>query len=377
MKTQDTILFVCDANDYHAIDWYDEVRRIASEYNVLVVTDIAVRNDERNHEHLQHKVLMLSNINWLLLKRQSQFANHWRNVVKMLSIPLQVLMLRRLSAKFDGALFHAHSMYYIVLCWLAKVKFIATPMGSDVLVRPGESRLYKWMTTRSLRAATVITVDSLRMQSTVEGLSGRSSNVVQNGIDVRAIRSLDSDKPERRYVTSIRGIDPNYQIHRLVKTRNATATAVDLTIVYPFAEAGYMREVQSILQAGDRVLGPLPRMDLYKVLVSSLLVISIPQSDSSPRSVYEAIFCGACIAATKSSWIDALPPCMRSRITIVDLSEPSWLVDAMANARRITSTPYTPSIDALVQYDQHESMKRVIRDIYRPHLQSEQSADIG
>ena len=35
--------------------------------------------------------------------------------------------------KYPNSIFHAHSMYYIFLCWAARIKAIATPMGSDVL----------------------------------------------------------------------------------------------------------------------------------------------------------------------------------------------------------------------------------------------------
>ena len=84
------------------------------------------------------------------------------------------------------------------------------------------------------------------------------------------------------------------------------------------------------MKYSDKDLGRIEKkIDLYKILNSTILAISIPESDSSPRSVYEAIFCGCAIATTYNQWIKSLPKCMKNRIIIVDLDNQDWLKVAL------------------------------------------------
>ncbi len=238
-------------------------------------------------------------------------------------------------------------------------------MGSDVLVRPDESKIYRYMTVQSLKAAQQITGDSVKMQQKIRDLSDRDSAVIQNGIDVRMIASFISDAEERKEVVSIRGFYPNYQIERLLNSRESSEKKVSITFIYPFYEAGYRDSILARFISGDRDIGRLPKEELYSLLASSLLVISIPESDSSPRSVYEAIFAGCCVAVSYSPWINSLPDCMRARLAVVDLTDPVWLEKILITAREITSVKYIPSQEALIEYDQFESMKKVCREIYK------------
>ena len=68
----------------------------------------------------------------------------------------------------------------------------------------------------------------------------------------------------------------------------------------------------------------LIKIFLYQFLSEAVAVFSIPVSDSSPRSVYEAIFCGTCVITTYKQWIELLPRCMRSRVLIVDIEKKDW-----------------------------------------------------
>lgn len=361
------IIFVCDSRDYHAMDWFHVVKEICTSkgHSVLVATDITDVGGELCLIQEDDKVIRLFDINKLLFKRQSRIADIWRNFIKIITTPFQILELRRLAKQHPSAIFHAHSMYYIFLCWLARLKYLATPMGSDVLVRPDESIIYRFMTVQSLKAAYLITGDSVKMQQKIMELSRRDSAVIQNGIDVRRITSFISHTFERKEVVSIRGFYPNYQIEHLLNSRNNSKYKVNITFIYPFYESGYRAAILEKFIEGDKDLGRLPKDELYSLLASTLLVISIPESDSSPRSVYEAIFAGCCVAVAYSPWVDSLPECMRKRIVVVNLLDELWLENVLIAAKAITAVNYVPSQAALIEYDQYESMKKVCREIYK------------
>jgi len=346
------------------MDWFHEVKNIALESEVFLATDILGDGDASDLIHRDDRLVSLFDISKFLLRRQSRIADIWRNFVKLAATPMQVIRLRKLNKKYPEAIFHAHSMYYIFLCWYSRLKFIATPMGSDVLIRPNESKLYRYMTKRSLKAAHIITVDSLKMQEKVKELCGRNSDLIQNGIDVRMIKSCIDSQTLRRGVVSIRGFYPNYQIEKLMDAREQSNSFSAITFVYPFHEEEYRKSIQSRMQKEDKDLGRLPKQELYRLLAGAMLVVSIPESDSSPRSVYESIFSGCCVAVSYSPWIDTIPACMRARIVIVNLDDKSWLDKALICAKEIIENPYLPSEEALINYDQYESMKKVCSEVY-------------
>jgi hypothetical protein len=52
---------------------------------------------------------------------------------------LQILLLKRFAKKNPNTIFYAHSMYYLVLARAAKVNYVGTPQGSDILIKPLKS----------------------------------------------------------------------------------------------------------------------------------------------------------------------------------------------------------------------------------------------
>lgn len=103
---------------------------------------------------------------------------------------------------------------------------------------------------------------------------------------------------------------------------------------------------------------------MFSLLSETLLVVSIPRSDSSPRSVYESIFAGAAVATVDAPWNRSLPDCMQARLVIVNLEDPDWFVDSLSRAQAITSQQYIPSTQALTNFSQTKSMGAAIPSLY-------------
>jgi len=353
-------MFVGNARCFHTMDWYRNAKRLYHPRPVLFATDLIDGEDYIKIATAEDDIVHLHNIDRYLPRKQSRFGNIWRNIVKTVLIPFQVSRLKRIARTSGIQLCHAHSTYYMVLCWLADLPFIGTPQGSEVLIRPQRSILYKYFSVKCLLAAQHLTVDSVNMQDAIMQLCGRRATIVQNGIDISAIMQYAGNERKRTHVVSIRGLTPLYRIDEIVRARALSRTKPRLVFTYPFWQDGYKTEVLKTFEPHDQDLGRvMPKTKLYEILSSSLLAISIPVSDSSPRSVYEAIFCGCCVAVTYSPWIDALPDCMRSRLFIVDVEDSLWLDKAIAHAESITKEPYRPSTAALNLFDQATSLKTV------------------
>ena len=364
-READKLVFLCGARDFHAMDWYRSAKEKLGDREVCVLTDLIAAEGFRKLVDDNDVVYRLIVIDCFLLRKQSHSANLWRNLIKMAVFPFQVFLIRRFAKRFPNAIYHAHAMYYLFLAFASGLPYVGTPQGSDILIKPYRSRLFRYFGIKSLKAAKAVTVDSVEMARKVFELTGRRADVIQNGIDLKAIQEALgrrlNDSLQRGGVLSIRGLTPLYRVKEILLARNSSHSSADfpLTLVYPFYDEAYVKQVGAILGPGDTNLGPVTRDCMYELLSECMLVISIPASDSSPRSVYEAIFCGSAVAITYNPYYDSLPDCMKSRITTVDLMDKDWFTKAVDEARKITKRPFVPSEEALDMFDQRRSFDKM------------------
>ena len=357
------LVFLCGARDYHAMDWYRSARLLFPRRDIMILTDLIGGEGFKKLIDHNDAVFYLFVLDSFLFKTQSKLGNYWRNLLKLVVFPIQVLLLIRFSRRYPDCIYHAHSMYYLWLACAARVKFIGTPQGSDILIKPYRSTLYRIASGISLRRAKAVTVDSIKMASSVREIAGVTAVVIQNGIDISAVtkvkEAMDESSKQRNVVLSIRAMTPLYRIENIVASRNHSQHCVNLSIlfIHPFYDSEYLARVCELMRESDKDLGRVNRDEMYSLLLQAKLVISIPSSDSSPRSVYEAIFCGAAVALTYHPYIDALPACMKARVILIDLESRSWFDDALEAAELITQNPFTPSNEALDTFDQVRSFR--------------------
>lgn len=357
------IVFICGATDFHAMDKYWLTARVVYPRKVFLLTDSIELEKQSKILKRDTLVFQLFNIDWLLFKQNSKIGNFWRNFVKAILIPVQVVKLRRFYKNNPQYIYHAIPMYYMVLCYLAKIPFVGTPQGSEILVRPQRSSMYKKFAIKTLSAARYVIVDSLNMHTRVEKLSGVNALILKNGFNTTlALRNATNQN--RKKILSIRGIIPIYNIEKIFKARQFVKGQFALTLVYPSCENDYMKHIKRMMHSIDEDFGKLKKKQLYKLLSETLLVISIPASDSSPRSVYESIFAGASVAISYSPFYDELPQCMKDRIILVNTSDKLWLEDAINKAKKIIKTPYIPSEEALEMCDENRTIRKIIEKVY-------------
>ncbi len=360
-----TLVFLCGARDFHAMDWYKSAKELVPDKEIIILTDLIAGEGFKKLINENDKVFKLMILDPFLIKKQSGFGNIWRNILKLLVFPIQVFLIKKFSRKYPNSIYHAHSMYYLFLAWAARIPFVGTPQGSDILIKPFSSKLYKKFSARSLKAAKAVTVDSNKMKEKVWELAGVKAHIIQNGIDLDSIKTFLNQNPNnfenRTALLSIRGFTPLYRIKDIIIARNSSQKLwnTPLTFIYPFYENEYMKQTISLIKSIDHDFGRVDRMKMYNLLSRTKLVLSIPTSDSSPRSVYEAIFCGSAVAITHHPYYDVLPQCMKSRIILVDLNDSDWLEIAIEHSNNITKVPYFPSEKALDMFDQKRSFKRM------------------
>jgi hypothetical protein len=359
------LVFLCGSRDFHAMDWYKSAKSLLKNNvtEVIILTDLIEGEGYKRLITSNDYVEKLIILDKLLFRKQSKIAHIWRNILKLLVFPVQVFLIKRFAIKNENAVYHAHSMYYLFMAWAAKIPYIGTPQGSDILIKPDKSFLYKYFAVKSLRAAKAVTVDSVKMQSRIKELSGIDAYIIQNGIDIEALSPIinSSINQIRDKILSIRGFTALYRIKEILQARNNSLVnkELPLTFIYPFFESQYFSELKPLIKNHDFDLNRVERDVMYELILRSKLVLSIPISDSSPRSVYESIFCGAAVAITYHPYYDILPDCMKSRIILVNLNENNWFDHALIKAEQIISSPYVPSEEAINLFDQKKSFQLI------------------
>ena len=362
-KAKNKIVFLCGARDFHAMDWYRSAVQEIGYSRVSIVTDLISGEGFKKLVSTKddvNKLLILDNI---LFRHMSKVGDVWRNVLKMIVLPIQVFLLKRYSRNQISPLFFCHGMYYMFLAALAKVPYVGTPQGSEILVRPQKSILYKKFAAVALKHARFVTVDSVSMKDGISNLCGVDAMIVQNGIDIAAIQlALQNDvQTHRTNYLSIRGFYPLYRILELLDARNNSIIfhGIDIRFAFPFSDSRYLQLIRNLLRNNDKLLYRLERKDLYKELLNTKIVFSIPLSDSSPRSVYESIFLGCVVIVTYNEYINVLPNCMRKRVVIADLKDSNWFDKSMKEAECLSIQKFEPTDEAIDMFDQSSSFMRV------------------
>ena len=360
------LVFLCGARDFHAMDWYRSAKEQLPKENLCILTDLIAGEGFQRIISEKDNVYSLMILDKLLFRGQSNIGNLWRNILKLLMLPIQIILLKRFDKRNPNSIYHAHSMYYLWLAAAANVDFVGTPQGSDILVKPFKSKIFKTLSIWAMKSAKYVTVDSEKMKDKTFEISGVEPKIIQNGIDIKAIEgfllSMIEKKLKRDRLLSIRGFSPLYRIEELLIARSKENNAKDfpISLIYPFHENEYKQKALKYLTTNDEDLGRVNRNQMYKLLFESKLVISIPSSDSSPRSVYESIFCGSAVAITHHPYYDTLPSCMKERIILVDLENENWLINAIKEANTIVSSKFVPSEKALDLFDQRRCFNKIL-----------------
>ena len=349
--------------DFHVVDKFNQASSFLKHRDIYLFSGISIENTDTkssiiyDDKVIRHELSWFSKNNWL--KKSQPF----KNIVKAALYPLQIVLLRRLVNKNKNSIFHSFTMYYALLCYFSRLRSIVTPQGSEVLQRIDRSKVYKYFAIRALNFASDIIVDSIQMQNKLLEY-GVYSSVFKNGFNTEVLLKLSSIKQKRDKVTSIRGFRSLYRIDHIVNARNSSAQNTALEFVYPSFDEHYKDSLKDRLKNEDNDLGMLDKTELYDLLIRSKLVISIPMSDSSPRSVYEAIFAGAAVAVTHAPYLEELPDCMKKRIIITDINEPNWFNQALSFSESTIKEPYIPSEEALNICDSNRTMEKICKGFY-------------
>jgi glycosyltransferase involved in cell wall biosynthesis len=190
---------------------------------------------------------------------------------------------------------------------------IQTVWGSDLLVTAKHSRLRRELARRALRAADLVTADSIELREAAAALA--PGVPFHRFVFGPPAQLLDKPRSTERLVASTRRLDPDTRVGLVVRAfRRATAIADgdggDWRLVV--AGDGTAREDVRREAAGEpriALVGTLAQAELHGLLGRASVFVSIPVSDGTSASLLEAMAMGVLPIVNdlpaNREWVDA------------------------------------------------------------------------
>ena len=218
--------------------------------------------------------------------------------------------LRAVLADVRAELLHAH--FVRRFGWQAAAAgfhpFVVSGWGSDVLVRDLRTWRVRLRDRRTLRSADIVTVTNPYMRDAIVANGARRDRValIQHGVETARFHPGAPEEAilrrhglaDRTIVLSPRAIRPVYR-HETVLAAFAVAADEHTALVMSALDADpatleRVRRQAVDLGIGDRVrildrIGPEELPDLYR---AAAVVVSVPESDSFPVTLQEAMASG-------------------------------------------------------------------------------------
>jgi len=309
------ILFIASSADWHVDLWS---KHFSAENNVYLFSD--QEDYLPDQAYLGITVIKSEGMLGRILNAFKFKSHKWYQLNKLLSARVYGNRVDGIIYKYDIDIVHAHSLYYGYVASFIKsdTNIVFTPMGSDVILHAQNNSLYRHMALNAFEKAHVITGDSLLLQKQgyKVGATKENNYIVQNGVDSEVFFPKTNDLRKHYGVAgdeilifSPRAITPLYNIDIILNAIHELVNAghkIKCMMSFAFGDnysAQLKRQAQD-LKIVDHILwlGYLSYQDMAKHYNAADIVVSVPSSDSSPKSVYEAMFCKKPIVVSDLPW---------------------------------------------------------------------------
>ena len=238
-------------------------------------------------------------------------------------VAAHVRWIRTLDRELRPDVVHAHWLCgYAALAALAGASpLVAMAWGSDVL---RADRLRTFANRLALRRSRVAMADSRALLERLVALGARrEATVLLNwGVDLDTFAPVNGARPELRgqlglapgpVILSPRSLTPVYNPETILAAFALVAeTRPDAQLVMKHMGAG------EPLDAPPRVhlVGHVPYEQMASYYQAADVCVSIASSDSSPRSVWEAMACGCPVVVSDLPWVHELIEAERDALVI-------------------------------------------------------------
>lgn len=310
------ILYINSSADWHTDLW---VKYFARLHSVYLFSD---KEDYRKKQSLFENITVVESYGYLggILNSLKVKSHLLYQLNKIVSVRCYARQIDKFIQDCNIDIVHAHTLYFGYLASFIKsdIPVVFTPRGSSVIIHSQKNRIYKHMARQAFSRADIITGDSLLLQDRGYNVGARKERnyIIQNGVDTNIFFPKKNDLKSKYGVSeneilifSPRAITGLYNIDMIIESLALLKKAgygVKCMFSFAFGDE-YTKKLKQLikrLDVNDNAiwLGYLSYDDMAMHYNAADIVVSVPSSDSSPKSVYEAMFCQKPIVVTDLPW---------------------------------------------------------------------------
>lgn len=290
------ICFLADAGSIHTARWCDHFASLGYEVHVITFRNANIKSAAVHY--IDAGAIDVSGGNWKVL--------------------LKVPEVKRLLRKIKPHILHAHyaTSYGLVGALANYHPYVVTALGSDVLISPKSSAIYRMVLRFVFRRSDWATAMAEHMRNAMLdlGVPPQKVTTVPFGIDPAVFNAKQRQLPADRFViTSTRNFESVYNLPHLIKAISKVRSEINDLQLNLIGDGSKRAEVERLVkdeQLDDvtKFFGRIPQPEIAKVLNGSHVFVTVSLSDGNNISLNEAMACGTYPIATdipaNTQWID-------------------------------------------------------------------------
>jgi len=281
------ICYLADSESIHTVRWCEHF--ISKGHEVALISF--------------KKTCNINNINFFYVDagKVSVEGGNWKVLLKYKEI-------KKIITNIQPDILHAlyATSYGVVGALTNQHPYIITALGSDVLISPNNSIIYRILSKFAFKRADWITVMADHMKLAIKKIGDfeQKTQVVSFGIDTNLFNANNRELSDTSFVvTSTRNFEPVYNIPHLL---HAVAQAkkqipnLQLNLIGSGSKRASIENLVDELSLRDCTIfhGRIPQQNIVEILNQTHIFVSVSLSDGNNISLNEAMACGALPIAT-------------------------------------------------------------------------------
>lgn len=215
---------------------------------------------------------------------------------------LKATEIKKIVNKISPDILHAHyaTSYGVVGAMINYHPYIITALGSDVLISPQKSFVYRLLLKYAFKKANWITVmaDHMKFPVLKLGNFNAKTDVVPFGIDTKLFNPQDRVLDKNKFViTSTRNFEDVYNIPHLLRSVAKIYSQINGIELNLIGDGTKRKDIEELvkklgLEKITTFYGRLSQPEIVQILKHTNVFVSVSLSDGNNISLNEAMACG-------------------------------------------------------------------------------------
>jgi L-malate glycosyltransferase len=275
------ICFLADGESVHTIRWCSHFRKSGHEVHLITFKDVTIEGVV---------------VHYVNAGRIERSGGNWKIIFLYRKV-------RKIVNTIHPDILHAHyATSYGLIGALSKYHpYVVTALGTDVLISPFQSRIYKMVIKYVMRKADWITSMAEHMTEKLVslGVDKTKISVVIFGIDDEIFNRKNRHLPDNKFLlTSTRNFEAVYNIPLLLDAVRKVKDKIPNFRVNMIGDGTLRNDLEAMVKDYKiddivKFTGKLPQPKIAEALNNSHLFVTLSLSDGNNISLNEAMACGA------------------------------------------------------------------------------------